>query len=580
MLKKSMSKTTEGRRLPEEWRPDHPVYAFHEDSNANATLVTHRGDVWAVAEERMTRQRFQGGFPQKSLNWLEQVSGVSLEQCPTLVFGNRTHFLPRLLGSAFPSFEHDFFGLAHKGMVAFQHLCFMSKEFSRRMEQLNRALLARRFGKEIVIVDHHHAHAASAYFCSGQTDACAISVDNYGDGFAAKVFDCDGPEISFRYGTSAACSPGQFYGEMAQIAGIAPLHAGKLTGMAASGDPGPGAATVRGLFDVTADGKDFTRTLDLARSPDQAAYVRLAALHKPDLAAAVQRQFEDALVKYVETAAAQTGRRHLVLAGGCFANVRLNQRALELPGVDSVYIHPAMSDQGISMGAALAYLAWKRKPMPFIFENIFLGPESTEEQMLAAMEAFGMDHERPDDMARRVAGLLVEGNVIARFDGPMEYGLRALGNRSILYQTQDPDLQARLNKKLSRAPYMPFCPVTMEPYAAQCYQDVHLAAEASRFMTISFHATDWMKEHSPGVVHIDGTVRPQVLRASDNPGMYRIIEEYHRITGNPSVMNTSFNMHSEPIVTTAHDACQAFVKADLDYLVLGPFLIRGGHTGS
>ena len=291
-----MPETTQGRRLPEEWRPDHPVFAFHEDSNANATLVTHRGDVWAVAEERMTRKRFQGGFPRRSLSWLEQVSGVSLEQAPTLVFGNCTHFLPRLLGDAFPSFEHDFFGLAHKGMVAFHHLCFLSKKFSAFMEEFNRSLLARRFDREIVIVDHHYAHAASAYYCSGRTEACAISVDNYGDGFAAKVFDCDGPEIRYRYGTSAACSPGQFYGEMAQIAGIAPLHAGKLTGMAASGDPEPGAEMVRGLFDVTPDGKDFTRTLDLSRTADSGDYVRLATLHKPDLAAAVQRQFEDALV--------------------------------------------------------------------------------------------------------------------------------------------------------------------------------------------------------------------------------------------------------------------------------------------
>ena len=571
---KPKANTTEGRRLPPQWRPEFPVFAFHEDSNANAALITREGDVYAVAEERLSRKRFQGGFPRQSLRWLQEVSGVDLEQAPTLVFGNRTHFLPRVLGERFPSFEHDFFGLAHKGMVAYHHLCYLSDRFSGFMEAFNRTLLSRRFNAQVVIVDHHHAHAASAYYCSGRTEACAISVDNYGDGYSAKVFDCEGPDIRFRYGTSAACSPGQFYGEMAQLAGIAPLHAGKLTGMAASGDPGPGTEMVRELFDVTPDGKSFLPTLELARSATGQPFVSLAELHKPDLAAAVQRQFEHAVLRYVQAAAQQTGQRHLVLAGGCFANVRLNQRVLELPEVDSVYIHPAMSDQGISLGAALAYLASKYRPLPFIFENVFLGPEPTRAQMAAAIQAFGLTAEQPTEMAAEAARLLVEGNIVARVDGPMEYGLRALGNRSILYQTQDPELQSKLNKKLSRAPYMPFCPVTMEPHAAKCYRDVELAAEASRFMTIGFYATDWMKQHSPGVVHIDGTVRPQVLRADDNPGMYRILERYHELTGNPSLMNTSFNMHSEPIVSTPHEACQAFVKADLDYLILGPYLVK------
>jgi carbamoyltransferase len=121
---------------------------------------------------------------------------------------------------------------------------------------------------------------------------------------------------------------------------------------------------------------------------------------------------------------------------------------------------------------------------------------------------------------------------------------------------------------------MPFAPVTMAPHAAKCYVDVERASEAGRFMTISFYATDWMKKVSPGVVHIDGTVRPQILQASDNPGMYDILEIYHAKTGIPSLLNTSFNMHEEPIVATADDACKAFGLAKLDYLILGPFLVR------
>ena len=568
------SNRTSRWRLPPQWRPDRHVFAFHEDSNSNAVLITRDGEVYAVAEERITRKRFQAGFPKESLAWIERTSGVRLDQASTLVFGNRTHFLPRILGSRFPSFQHDLFGMAHKLMLSFHHLCYISPVFSGLMELFNRSLLWLRFRKRIVIVDHHHAHAASAYYTSGHKAACAVSVDNYGDGYSAKVFDCEGSDIHFLHGASAIRSPGQFYGEIAQIAGIHPLLAGKLTGMSASGDPNVALQEMQRLFDVTADRRNFTRTFGWRWSEKSEPFLRLRSIHKPDLAASAQRQFEDALVKYVQAAVVETGRRHVVLAGGCFANVRVNQKVLELPEVDSVWIHPAMSDQGIAMGAALAYIASMGDPLPFHFEDILLGPEPTEEEMRSALEDHGLPYERPENMEERVARLLVEGNVIARFVGPLEYGLRALGNRSVLYQTQDPDLQPRLNRKLHRASYMPFAPVTMEPYAAQCYLGVENALEAARFMTISFYATDWMKENCPGVVHLDGTVRPQILRATDNPGMYRILDQYRRLTGIPSLLNTSFNLHEEPIVAAAPDACRAFKTAGLDYLICGPFLAR------
>ena len=560
-------------RLPEQWRPPHPVFAFHEDTNANAALITPEGQVYAVAEERLTRKKFQGGFPAQSLLWLERASGYSLQaDAPLLVFGNRTHFLPRVLGERFPSFDHDFFGATHKLMLCYQHLCYASPRFSAAMEGINRALLKRRLGKPAVIMDHHLAHAASAYYGSGRRQACAITADNYGDGYAAAVFRCEGPKIHFMRGVPATCSPGQFYGEMTQLAGIAPMQAGKLTGLAASGDPEPLLDKVRGAFDVTPDGRGFTSTLGLRRSMRTPPWRELASGDHADLAAATQRHFEDALLRFVEQAAAESGSSHLALAGGCFANVRLNQRALELPGVESVHVHPAMTDQGIALGAALAYIARLRQADPFHLEHVFLGPEPTEAEMEAALERHGLRFTRPDDLPGQAARVLAGGAMVARVSGPMEYGPRALGNRSLLYRTDDPDLQARLNARLKRVPYMPFAPMTMVEHAAASYHGAEQGLDPARFMTISFHATDQMKALSPGVVHVDGTVRPQILAREQNPDMYDILAAHHDLTGNPSLLNTSFNMHGEPIVNSAEDACHAFLKAELDYLILGPFL--------
>jgi carbamoyltransferase len=560
-------------KLPEAWRPAEPVFAFHEDSNANAVLITPAGEVYAVAEERLSRKRFEAGFPKRSLAWLEAASGVRLTDAPVLVFGNRTHFLPRLLGDRFPSFQHDLFGVSHKLMLLYHHLCFKLPPFASAMAAFNGALLRLRHGKPAVLFDHHFAHAASAYYTSDFDDAVAVTADNFGDGYAAKVYDCESGELRFLRGVSALSSPGQFYGEVAQLAGIHSLLAGKLTGMAASGDPRPGAAPMQRLFDLTADTHGFTRTFSLNRSPSQPDFQALQALTKPDLAAAAQQRLEDVLTAFVEHAVRETGRRRVVLAGGSFANVRLNQRVRELPEVDAVWIHPAMTDQGIAMGAALAHIAAGKNLRPFRLTNVQLGPAPTEADMIAALAHFDLPHERPADIAAAAADRLAAGKVIARFDGPLEYGPRALGNRSVLYEIQDATVTDWLNKKLRRASYMPFAPMTLAEHAARCYHDTEGSPDAGRFMTVSYHATDWMKENCPGVVHIDGTVRPQILHAADNPGMHRLLVAYEKRTGMPSLLNTSFNMHHEPIVGTAHDACRAFIEADLDHLVLGPFLV-------
>jgi carbamoyltransferase len=156
----------------------------------------------------------------------------------------------------------------------------------------------------------------------------------------------------------------------------------------------------------------------------------------------------------------------------------------------------------------------------------------------------------------------------------MEYGPRALGNRSILYQATDPTVNDWLNRRLQRTEFMPFAPVTLEEFADQCYVNLDGARDAARFMTITFDCTDWMKKQCPAVVHVDGTARPQIIDKQANPSYHRILEEYRKLTGLPTLINTSFNMHEEPIVRTAEDAIRAYQAAGLDALVLGPFLVR------
>jgi carbamoyltransferase len=552
------------------------LLGLHEDSNSNAALFRDGRLISAVAEERLTRRKYEAGFPEQSIRLLLEMEGITLDEVDLVVAANRFHFLPRvlrLLGTSLPAFEHPLMGFGQKAHVTLQDFFYRSRVLQRLTEGFNRRALRRIFGKPVVLLDHHTAHAYSAYLTAGFPEALALTVDNFGDGFSATVHRCRKGLCAFLYGSSAMDSPGQYYGELAQILGHHPLQAGKMTGQAAYGDPWRLLPLVRELFALRQGGSDFTLPFIWDKSARGEPFRTLATEKRADVAAAGQRHFEEVMMRWVEAALDATGDENVVLAGGVFGNVRLNQLILELPQVANVFVHPGMSDAGLAVGAVLAWLARREGGLtPVEMETVLLGPAYGEERIEQALRAGGLSYTRPENMAEAAAELLVAGKVLARFDGRMEYGPRALGNRSILYQTQDPSVNDWLNKRLKRSEFMPFAPVTLVEHAAECYHNWEGARAATRFMTISLHCTDYMKRVSPGVVHVDGTARPQVLGREDNPGYYDILQAYHARTGIPSLINTSFNLHGEPIVCTPEDAVRSFLNGHLDVLAIGPFL--------
>ena len=178
-----------------------------------------------------------------------------------------------------------------------------------------------------------------------------------------------------------------------------------------------------------------------------------------------------------------------------------------------------------------------------------------------------------EDAAKTLAKYIHSKKIVAFYQGRMEYGPRALGNRSILYSPVDPAVNDWLNERLNRSEFMPFAPVTMREHVKDCYVDIVDDPVAAKYMTITYQCTDKMKSAAPACVHIDGTARPQVVFRQDNPRYYDIISEYYKLSGIPTIINTSFNMHEEPIVCTPEDALRAFLDARLDFLALGDFLL-------
>jgi carbamoyltransferase len=239
-----------------------------------------------------------------------------------------------------------------------------------------------------------------------------------------------------------------------------------------------------------------------------------------------------------------------------------------------------MGDGGLAVGAAMAAgfrgfssqrMRYEREPLA----DAYLGTNITEAAVDVVLEKYGLAPEMIQGaIAEHVAGLLAAGYVVARADGRMEYGPRALGNRSILYHPTDLSANDWLNQNLRRTEFMPFAPAVLAEAAYRCFDDIKGAEHAAEFMTITFHCTPWMKRHMPGVVHLDGTARPQLVpRETRNRGYRAIIEAFERRTGLPGIINTSFNLHEEPIVATADDAVRAFLEGNIDYLLLGRRLI-------
>jgi len=416
--------------------------------------------------------------------------------------------------------------------------------------------------------EHHHAHAAGAWLLSGLPRALVVTLDGYGSGLAGSVSLAENGQLRRLHALPFPHSLGTFYEMVTSSLGFHPdRHAGKIVGLAAYGDPRVLADVLLSRVERTPGSFRMLQNLNVFFSRHLS--VRFPMV---DLAAAWQHVLEVLACEVVRHWVAETGCDTLVLSGGVAANVKLNQRLHELPGVRATFIDPDMGDGGLAAGLAL-WLARPRETAGTPLQDAYLGPAFTEEQMRVALERGGLVHERPADLAAEVARRIHAGQVVARFDGRMEYGPRALGNRSILYHAREPGVNQWLNKRLGRTEFMPFAPVTRAAAAGRCYEGLAGAEHAAEFMTITFDCTPWMREHCPAAVHVDGTARPQLVRREVNPGYYDIIKAYERLSGIPCLINTSFNMHEEPIVCSPEDAIRAFLLGHLDAMAMGPYIV-------
>lgn len=444
-----------------------------------------------------------------------------------------------------------------------------------------------------VPVEHHLAHASSAYHLSGFKEKTAIvTIDGKGE-YATTMFAWG--EHGKMHKIREFYDPdslGGLYGALTEYLGFEMLDGEfKVMGMAPYGDPqrfdlsrliefdgssfkvNTQYVNVIGMRRYKENGKGYyfspklidwlgpKRTGDEIDDP----YI--------DYAASIQKLLEDVALglieHYVGDILRETGK--IVFAGGVALNVKLNQRIINLPHVKELFVQPAASDAGTAIGAA-SYVAMAEGEPVATMEHVYLGPSYTSEQCIQACEQYENKPgwERVTDPAVKGAELLAAGNPLAWFQGRMEFGPRALGNRSILGNPSIKGVAERINEQIKyRERWRPFCPSVLDRVAKDIIQTDHPAP----YMTFTFDVADSWKERIPEVVHEDGTARVQIVSKHTNARYYQLIEELETHTGNAVVLNTSLNRRGEPMVCSPTDALNMFYGSDLEYLIMEDILV-------
>ncbi len=568
-----------------------------DSHEAGVALIEDGKIVYAISEERLSREKSAYGFPWLSLKQMLKDTKVRPSEIDAVIKGGMDYpFAYAFYNTArntnagsLPNLRLDeiynFSPVMRRLVKSLKPKKDFTKEELEGMQEIRTRnsptdKLMRHFLKKLGIeaplfyVDHHVSHVASAYYTSGFDRAITFSLDFSGDGKSGMVAVGNRNRLQVVEAIDAYNSTGCYYSFLTKALGFRiNRHEGKITGLAAYGKPDK-------YYDFFKkhlwfeDGK--------IRFEDRFGFLdKIKEFRKhdfEDLATAGQRVFEEAIVSWIDYFVKKHRIYNVALAGGVFSNVKLNQRVAEIKGVRSVFVFPHMGDGGLSVGAGLYYFYSQKNLSPSkisAITNVYFGPEYSKEEIEEALKKYGVKYEYHKNIEKKIAGLIAKDKVVARFNGRMEYGPRALGNRSVLYKPTDPEVNKWLNKKLKRSDFMPFAPSTMKEYGKKCYRNLSNAAKPAEYMAITFDCTDFMKKNGAAAVHVDNTARPQLVDKNVNPSYYKILNEFRKLTGIPLVVNTSFNMHEEPIVCSPDDAIRSFLQGNLDYLAIGDFLVSG-----
>lgn len=554
--------------------------AFLHD--ASATLLRDGVPVAAAEEERFSRRKHTGDFPEHAIRYCLAAAGITPDQVDRVAFYMKPGLMLRnlVLGYGLTQFPRSRQWMAGLGSAALR-MSNLRHYFARLLDWPESL-----FNRQIVWVEHHLAHAASAFFCSPYDEAAFLSVDGAGEWTTTLLGAGRGTRLAKLSETAYPHSLGFLYSAVTRHLGFRPnTDEYKVMGLASYGKPAvldrlrPLVRMQGGTFRL--DLSYFTFQYDLeggyvsakfaeAFGPPRRRDEPIDERHR-DLAASLQGLLEAAAGALVDHLHARTGLSRLCIAGGVGLNTVMNGHLLARGPFKEIFVQPAAYDAGTSLGAAqYVYHVLEGKPKSFTMDHVLYGPAYSDAACKAVLEACRLPYQEPASIESAVARLVAGGQVVGWFQGPMEFGPRALGCRSILADARRAEMKDVVNLRIKkREDFRPFAPSVLEEKAGEYFD---LAGD-SPFMILVCPVRPEKRAVIPAVTHVDGTARVHTVKASVNPRYHRLIREFETLTGVPVVLNTSFNLQGEPIVCTPEDALRCFYGSGLDALALGPYLI-------
>ncbi len=552
---------------------------FGHDTSA-AVLVDNRVAA-AAEEERFTRNKHENSFPYHSIKFCLEHSSLTVDNIDTVALTMQPE---EWIKGDFLQYSLDYFpdslGLLKSKLSSFDKFISYEKNVRDMLQ----------FKGDIKFYNHHECHFASSFYLSGFDDAALLSIDGSGEYQTALLGYAAENRITKLQDVCLPHSIGWLYDAVCVFLGFHhQTGAGKVMGLAAYGNPDTFTDAFKkivtlnrdiGTYEFDMSWLAYHRTRDVWISdrfidtfgPKRIPGSPLEQIHY-DIAAALQKRVEEVGLNSAEYLYKQTGSPNICLAGGVALNCVMNSRILNETPFKNIFVQPAAGDAGTAIGASLLCYHEKTsdKPATVKLDHTYLGPEYSDKYIQERLDHFFLPYESYNDIEKKAAHYLADGKIIGWFQGRMEFGPRALGNRSILTAPFPAQMKDILNKKVKhRESFRPFAPSILFEDLEEYFDNSH----ESPYMLLVYKIHKPKQNKIQATAHVDMTGRVQTVRIDQNPKYYRLISEFKALTGIPVVLNTSYNDRAEPIVCSPDDAIKCFLKTDIDFLVIGNAVVK------
>ena len=563
-------------------------YPAHDTA---ACLIKDGKLIGFIEEERLNRQKHTSELPFKAIDYLLSEQEISIQNVDCIAIGLRYSF-ETFINRIFYAFYFSVFDIPRILISHFRSYL----RFRRRIRYLRNRY---QYKGKIIFVDHHTTHLCSAFLNSPFKKSVVVSIDGSGLQFSSKLAVGENNKLKEFDTIKLPHSIGLLYLKATDYLGFKEYGSeGKVMGLAPYGSPDEYYERFRDVVKLKKNGKYklnmkyfkydsrglimggkfelsdyFYKKFGPARNPKEP----LTKRHK-NIAASLQKVTEEVIFHLLNYSYDKTKSENICLAGGVIMNSVANGKIRKQTPFKNIYIPPAPYDAGNAIGAA--FYVWNcllNKPRSYVATTSYMGPAFSNQEIRSVLDALKLDYQQLNNPAQKCAQLLAKGNIIGWFQGKLEAGARALGNRSILADPRRAEMKDIVNNLVKfREPFRPFAPSILAEKTSEYFEDDYPVP----FMEKVYIVKKEKRKKIPAVIHVDGTGRLQTVRKEDNPLYWGVIKEFEKITGVPVIFNTSFNIRGEPIVCTPKDALNCFFGTGMDYLIIGNFIVGKKTTSA